>query len=85
MPEWFERHAEQQLQLQQVLTLLAERIAAQTVAIQSASMQGGPQTTAKRGRTAPTEGAALAASLREEQLKQALDEFSDRLLGKTQR
>ena len=80
MPEWFERHAEQQLQLQQVLTLLAERIAAQTVAIQSA-----PQTVAKRGRTAPTEGAALAASLREEQLKQALDEFSDRLLGKTQR
>ncbi len=85
LPEWFERHAEQQLQLQQVLTLLAERIAAQTVAIQSTSMQGGPQTAAKRGRTAPTEGAALAASLREEQLKQALDDFSDRLLGKTQR
>jgi hypothetical protein len=85
LPDWFERHAEQQLQLQQVLTLLAERIAAQTVAIQNASMQGGPQTAAKRGRTAPTEGAALAASLREEQLKQALDEFSDRLLGKTQR
>ncbi len=80
LPDWFERHAEQQLQLQQVLTLLAERIAAQTVA-----MQSGPHAPAKRGRAAPTEGAALAASLREEQLKQALDEFSDRLLGKTQR
>jgi len=80
LPDWFERHAEQQLQLQQVLTLLAERIAAQTVA-----MQNAPQTAAKRGRTAPTEGAALAASLREEQLKQALDEFSDRLLGKSPR
>ncbi len=80
MPDWFERHAEQQLQLQQVLTLLAERIAAQTVA-----MQSPPQASAKRGRAVPTEGAALAASLREEQLKQALDEFSDRLLGKTQR
>lgn len=80
LPDWFERHAEQQLQLQQVLTLLAERIAAQTVAMQSSS-----QSSAKRGRAVPTEGAALAASLREEQLKQALDEFSDRLLGKTQR
>lgn len=80
LPDWFERHAEQQLQLQQILTLLAERIAAQTVAMQST-----PQAPVKRGRPAPTEGAALAASLREEQLKQALDEFSDRLLGKTPR
>ena len=40
---------------------------------------------AKRGRTAPVEGQALADALREEQLKQALAEFSDRLLGKTPR
>jgi hypothetical protein len=76
-PAWFERHAEQQLQLQQVLTLLAERIAA----LQSAPVAASP----KRARATPTEGPALAAALREEQLKQALEEFSDRLLGKTQR
>ena len=76
-PEWFERHAEQQLQLQQVLTLLAERIAA---------LQGAPAAApAKRARAMPTEGPALAAALREEQLKQALEEFSDRLLGKPPR
>ena len=76
-PEWFERHAEQQLQLQQVLVLLAERIAA----LQSMPVAAP----AKRGRATPTEGPALAATLREEQLKQALEEFSDRLLGKTRR
>lgn len=76
-PDWFERHAEQQLQLQQVLTLLAERIAA----LQSAA----PVAPSKRARPMPTEGQALADALREEQLKQALEEFSDRLLGKTRR
>ena len=76
-PAWFERHAEQQLQLQQVLTLLAERI----VALQSAPVAAP----AKRARAAPVEGQALADALREEQLKQALAEFSDRLLGKTHR
>lgn len=76
-PAWFERHAEQQLQLQQVLTLLAERIA---------TLQGAPAAApAKRARAAPVEGQALADALREEQLKQALAEFSDRLLGKTPR
>jgi hypothetical protein len=83
LPEWFERHADQQLQLQQILTLLAERIGAQTVALQSAP----PASPApgKRSRAVPTDGPALAVALREEQLKQALEEFSDRLLGKTQR
>jgi hypothetical protein len=76
-PQWFERHAEQQLQLQQVLTLLAERIA---------GLQSAPAAApTKRGRTPPTDGPALAAALREEQLKQALEEFSDRLLGRTPR
>ncbi|MFZ5636167.1 MAG: DNA repair ATPase [Pseudomonadota bacterium] len=76
-PDWFERHAEQQLQLQQVLTLLAERIAV---------LQSAPAAApTKRARAAPTEGQALADALREEQLKQALEEFSDRLLGKTRR
>jgi hypothetical protein len=76
-PDWVERLAEQQLQLQQVLTLLAERIAA---------LQGAPAAApAKRARAMPTEGPALAAALREEQLKQALEEFSDRLLGKPPR
>jgi hypothetical protein len=83
LPEWFARHADQQLQLQQVLALLAERIGAQTVAMQSAPPAAS--TSVKRGRAAPPEGSALAASLREEQLKQALDEFSDRILGKTPR
>jgi hypothetical protein len=66
-----------------VLALLAERIGAQTVAMQSAPPVAS--TSGKRGRSAPSEGPALAASLREEQLKQALDEFSDRILGKTPR
>ena len=75
-----QRHAEQQLQLQQVLNLLADRIGAQTAALQSApAAMSAP---GKRSRTVPTESPALAVALREEQLKQALDEFSERLLGK---
>ncbi len=83
LPEWFARHADQQLQLQQVLALLAQRIGAQTAAMQS--VPPAASTSGKRGRAASSEGPALAASLREEQLKQALDEFSDRILGKTPR
>lgn len=74
--DWFERHAEQQMQLQQVLARLVERLSSLPVA---------PSPTAgKRARAMPTEGPALAVALREEQLKQALEEFSDRLLGKPQ-
>lgn len=78
--DWLQRHAEQQLQLQQVLTLLADRIGAQTAALQSAP--AATSAPGKRSRTVPTESPALAVALREEQLKQALDEFSERLLGK---
>ena len=72
--DWFERHVEQQQQLQQVLALLAERLSTLSAAPAPAP--------AKRGKAMPTEGPALAMALREEQLKQALEEFSDRLLGK---
>ena len=78
--DWLQRHAEQQLQLQQVLNLLADRIGAQTAALQSAP--AATSAPGKRSRTVPTESPALAVALREEQLKQALDEFSERLLGK---
>lgn len=82
--DWLQRHAEQQLQLllqlQQVLTLRADRIGAQTAALQSAP--AATSAPGKRSRTVPTESPALAVALREEQLKQALDEFSERLLGK---
>ena len=61
-------------ELQQVLALLAERLSSLSVAPAPAP--------AKRGKAMPTEGPALAMALREEQLKQALEEFSDRLLGK---
>ena len=81
--DWLQRHAEQQLQLQlqqQVLTLRADRIGAQTAALQSAP--AATSAPGKRSRTVPTESPALAVALREEQLKQALDKFSERLLGK---
>ena len=78
--DWLQRHAEQQLQLQQVLNLLADRIGTQTAALQSAP--AATSAPGKRSRTVPTESPALAVALREEQLKQALDEFSERLLGK---
>jgi MoxR-like ATPase len=79
---WFERHAEQQLQLQQVLTLLADRISAQTVALQN------PPASPVAGKRRRTQGGGVSdatAMLQEEQLQQALEAFSDRLLGRTQR
>lgn len=80
LPDWFERHAGQQLQLQQVLTLLAERIGAQTVALQSAPAPSGGRR--KRG---AADAETVPLSERELQLQKALDEFSDRLLGRTPR
>lgn len=81
LPGWLERHAEQQLQLQQVLTLLADRIGAQTVALQSAPSPSG----GRRKRGAHPDGEAAPLDERELQLQKALEEFSDRLLGRTQR
>ena len=81
LPDWFERHAEQQLQLQQVLTLLADRIGAQTVALQSAPAPSG----GRRKRGAQADGETMPPDERELQLQKALEEFSDRLLGRTQR
>jgi hypothetical protein len=72
---WFERHAEQQLQLQQVLTLLAERLA---------TLQTAAPAPARRRRAAPDDP-ALPQGEREAQLQKALEEFSDRLLGRTPR
>ena len=80
LPDWFEQHAGQQLQLQQVLTLLAERIGAQTVALQSAPAPSGGRR--KRG---AVDAETVPLSERELQLQKALDEFSDRLLGRTPR
>jgi hypothetical protein len=77
--DWFERHAEQQAHLQQVLALLVERISAQTEA-----MRAAPAASARR-RRAPGEDALVPPGEREVQLQKALEEFSDRLLGKTPR
>jgi hypothetical protein len=81
--DWFERHAEQQVQLQQVLALIAERISAQTAALQSATPAAGAGR--KRGGGAGGDAPALPPDEREVQLQKALEEFSDRLLGRTQR
>ncbi|HEY1136865.1 MAG TPA: DNA repair ATPase [Xanthomonadaceae bacterium] len=78
-PDWFERHAEQQTQLQQVLALIAERIVAQTEAMKATPAAG------TRRRRAPGEEALVPLGEREVQLQKALEEFSDRLLGKTPR
>jgi hypothetical protein len=78
--DWFERHAEQQAHLQQVLALLVERITAQTEAMKAAPATGTP-----RRRRAPGEDALVPPGEREVQLQKALEEFSDRLLGKTPR
>jgi hypothetical protein len=72
---WFERHAELQLQLQQVLTLLTERLA---------TLQTAAHAPARRRRAAPDDP-ALPQGEREAQLQKALEEFSDRLLGRTPR
>ena len=79
-PDWFERHAEQQTQLQQVLALIAERIVAQTEA-----MKAAPAASAPRRRRAPGEDVLVPPGEREVQLQKALEEFSDRLLGRTPR
>lgn len=72
---WFERHAELQLQLQQVLTLLTERLA---------TLQTAAPAPARRRRAA-ADDPALPQGEREAQLQKALEEFSDRLLGRTPR
>jgi len=81
-PEWWQGLAEQQTQLQQVLGLLAERIAAQTAALQSAPAESSSSGRRKRAAAEPP---ALPPDEREVQLQKALEEFSDRLLGKTPR
>ncbi len=82
LPAWFEDHNQQQLRLNQVLMLLIERVSAQADLLQAAQGAG----TAKRRRATSADAAGqLSIDEREAQLQKALEEFSDRLLGKTQR
>lgn len=78
MTDWYVRQAEQQTELQQVLALIAERIAVQTEAMKAAPA-GAPR------RRASGDESVVPPDERELQLQKALEEFSDRLLGRTPR
>lgn len=79
LPAWFERHSEQQQRLHEALLLLIARL--------DSPADGGrarPPAGRRRGATA-TAAAELPPDERELQLQKALEEFSDRLLGRTPR
>ncbi len=82
MPAWFEDHTQQQSRLNQVLMLLIERVSAQADLLQAA--QGASAGKRRKGASADA-AAQLSIEEREAQLQKALEEFSDRLLGKTPR
>jgi hypothetical protein len=84
-PLWFEQHAQQQLQLQQALAALMERLAAQAEQWQASGQAAAAPASGKRRKGSAAAGTALAPDERELQLQKALEEFSDRLLGKTPR
>ena len=77
LPAWFERHSEQQQRLHEALLLLIARLDSP-----ADGARARPPAGRRRGATATAE---LPPDERELQLQKALEEFSDRLLGRTPR
>jgi ATPase involved in DNA repair/ATPase family associated with various cellular activities (AAA) len=82
-PPWFEQHAQQQLQLQQALSMLMERVMTQVEQMQKTAH--GTPASGRRRKAGPSEDTPMGVDEREAQLQKALEEFSDRLLGRTPR
>jgi hypothetical protein len=83
-PPWFEQHAQQQLQLQQALSMLMERLMTQVEQMKKTT-QSAPAAGRRRKAGTGEADASLGMDEREVQLQKALEEFSDRLLGRTPR